>query len=330
MNDRELDDAVTGQACYNQEDEARTEPADSPGRSEAGRQGVDCGSQERDKTGRGQGAKAQAQRSAEERENLDTRLKAIRDHGDVAAHLLQDINIDRVTQGVLAERRCGEMYRHGNVGFIAHLRRIGSGKAQSRDFIFPVGFPIGQRQRNLLKYSAVMMDSCISRVWQRHVFCNDAVLIGIREAVNDKEQIFFRVWLSIERLQVPDFLKPRCNARERTVRIRGTGSSDAFGVVSSIGEDGKLVLVPNGCITRIDEGGNDVVECTPQIVYEVAHDKAEAVFREIARREKNRTPTAIWVDLADPDGVRLALIEDRQNLSLERFKVYARPCDLCG
>ena len=257
-------------------------------------------------------------------------LKRIHDHGDMVAGLTEYSNLDTVTQWLLAERWCAEEYAHGVVGVRLHLRRIRSCVTHARDFVLSVGFPLGSRNRNQFKNGSRRDERCLASLWNGHELRDDSVLVGIREPVYMDQRVNFRVWLSLKRLELPNFPQPVDNTGERPAWQGRFIGPDALGIFGLVREDGKLMLVTDGPGAGNDKRRYDVVESAPEVMYEVADDGAEceSYIREIGGRKINGHP-AVFVDLADPRSIRATLLHGGVEFSLERFKVYARPCDLC-
>lgn len=271
-------------------------------------------------------------REAQEKRGALEPLKSVDNSFDFVDHCIQRIRANRITERTLRERTCGELYHHGCFAFNLRLRRERRSEARPTYFSLSIGFPIGNGKR-LPFFENRSIDECygaISHMGYRR--SDNMVLVGVREFSNEIEGVAERVFLSMERLHPVQQVQAVDNARQ-------TFSGDCLQLVTSpnivtdfFDEDRELMLLGPPSLTFLDERGNDIVERTPEAMYQVANNNAELMFTDLAHRKVNDTP-AVFVDLTEAEFARCVLVHrpiGPMNFSQERFEVFARPCDLCA
>jgi len=264
------------------------------------------------------------------------RLKSLHNLGDVVAGGIYIAERNYETARLLTEGPCTEKYLHGNVALEVHIRRKRFGVSDASDFIFRFQFPTrGRLITNLLDDAFTWENMKRALLQVRQNLSDDTVLVGVGEAVHDVKGVAARVFLSVERLHVPNVLESNGNAAQWPLTSLFSWDSneivtDGFFVSVLRAENRKLVVVCEGDIAGPDKGGDDIVQSATQVVHYIAEDDAQAVFtRMVDLGQVDDIPPAIFVDLSDTAAIRIALCGNAVGFSLQGFRVFARPCDLC-
>lgn len=285
-------------------------------RSEVGDQQPETGDRNRpQRNGRASESQDEAQASKEVLE----RLKRVHDHGGMIARSLKEIEFRREALKMFSKFLCCEMYLHGNFALEVWVRGNGVGIPNPVDRKLLV-WPPFLRWNNLLVLNEVSRGKASLDGAHKGVIARDnSVLIGIGEVVDQEKRVVLRGAL-LERLHRLDLAEPVLNA--------GQHPWASFGVVPVIVKDRELVSGHEGRVTYLDERGNDVVQRRPEVMNQVSYDDAEARFIEIAREHYERIAFALLV-VINSGSVRLSLVDNRLNFTLQGSEVFVRPCDLC-
>ena len=265
------------------------------------------------------------------RDRVDVALEARENLKRVAHELAQVINVPPVHRvfRVLSESRCSQKWRHGKLAVKAKLSRKREGESNPSYFEVSIGETASAFKGFFFKQSpAVAPDMATYGSDGIKSFADEAVLVGIREPMDGKERMRFRVWLFVERLKVPDFVQAVDDTTEAALRKGRRFVPNPVAVFDLVSVDRELVVARNWYSTGDRESRNDIVESAPETLECVPCDQPESVAMRWKRNHPNVGPT-IWFDLADPHGVRVRLIDDSGEFSLVTFVVEARPCDLC-
>jgi hypothetical protein len=195
------------------------------------------------------------------------------------------------------------------------------------DMVLLVGLPIGTRRN----FSTLHEDSALDKPftltalnqWGKDGEC--PMLIGVRKFDYDPEGIRFRTWFSIERLKFPYLLKTESNIAKATIRQRAALCSDTRFVTGFGVEYRELMLRSERRKRRsIDQRRDDIVERGPQVVYDVADDGSEHIFRTIVRANEGITPT-VFIHFGNPKGVSVTVINGRLALLAEALQSVRAP-----
>jgi len=258
-------------------------------------------------------------------------LKEIHDLGDIIAENQQLARL-KTERRVLARECCQrDVYVEGKIGAIIRLSAVSADNLYPTDMMLLIGLPIGQRRQCHITQErpALYKPFALAALdqWGKDGEC--PVLVGIRELSYGPKGVVYRTWLSMERLEFPDFFETEANIAEAAIRQGAVLCSDTRFVTDFRLEDRELMLRrERGGRRSVNERRHDIVESGPQVVYEVADDSSERIFRSIVRANQGVTP-AVFVDWSDPNGVSVAVLDERACLSLKRLQVFARPFDLC-
>jgi hypothetical protein len=144
------------------------------------------------------------------------------------------------------------------------------------------------------------------------------------------EGILSRVWLEQVWLEVADQRRSVDHIAERAFGCGSVrGISDVLEVSRPILIDGELVPCGDGCGACLHERRDDVVECTPKVVYDIAQDDAEAWFLGLVGREDHVAPAGLWIDLRELHSIRARLSVGGLDgeFALQNFYVLDSACE---
>jgi hypothetical protein len=147
------------------------------------------------------------------------------------------------------------------------------------------------------------------------------MLIGIGEAIDQKEGVVARVWLTSVRLKLFDQPHPKGNTVEISAgygHFKSVG--DLASVVSLLDVGGESALDVGISLAGIGQGCHQIVECTPEVVHDVPYEDAESWFLRV-RDQSHITPAGLWIDLRKSDRIRTVLFEFGRKLSIQRVQM---------
>ncbi len=255
-------------------------------------------------------------------------LERIHDHADMVACLSKDSTLDSVCRFVPEWR---SLVDDGDPewAFYAEIASDGGVESHAVNHRLLIWKERGECG-DVFAFNDSSREPDVDRAERNRDLLSDLpMLVGIGEAVDMPEGVGSRIWLELVRLPLLDESDPVDNPLERASGGRSIGRvADSSQIVRFVGIDRELMVARQDNAGRgIHQGRDDVIECTPKIVYEVAHDDPESWFLW-ARDNEYLASASLWIDLRESDRVRAVLSKLVGQLSLQRFQVLKRPGDL--
>jgi len=264
---------------------------------------------------------------ASEAERLQS-LKEIRCHANIFAYESERSNVNRVFR-FSAESTGMEGQIWPSWYFCVQILRVRPAESEPVNYTLLVRRPARElRNYFLFQQGAVPeignLDRATRLCQERGCF---PMLVGVGESVDAPEGVAPWIWLAVVRLKLFNDVQAVNDPCQRATRLCGLRSADLVPVGAPVNEDRELVLHRELSAAGINQGGDDVVECRPQVVYHVAENDAEMRFFALVGDEDHIAPTGLFIDLTKPDRIRTVLRDARTRFSLKRLDVLDSPVD---
>ena len=258
-------------------------------------------------------------------------LEEINDHADMVAALVEHFTSDGKAPNVVSARTSGEQH-HDIDGAALRVKsgRKGLGDSNTAKFMLLARYrrPRIQVLPRFEHRSPRIRELEIRYFALEHLGHNLPVLVVIREVMYDPDGVAAGVsslFISVIWLQPLDFLEGLvADPLNRSCFFAGFAVDSDTPLVGLPRVVDRELLYSKYDPVRGRELRRYVVQCTPEIVYDITNEDPEMVLSKIAESDVEINPTCLWVNLRGPDAVRIVLMQYPADLFLEGFKVM--PC----
>ncbi len=247
-------------------------------------------------------------------------LKRVNDHADMVARLSERLDVTRVFR-FSTERAGAESCTYSDWSLCVEIVSNGRIEPEPANHVLLIRRPVRDLAHFLRLGQVPVIADLDGASWDCQEAGHFPVLVGVGEAVDMPEGILARVWLAVARLELLNLRQPAGDPAQAAAGVRGLSGANLGPIVLAAEEYREHVPRRELDAAGIGKGGDDVVECTPQVVYHVPKDDAEAWFRGLVGGENNIAPAGLLIDLTKPDRIRTVLCDDSRYFSLKRTQV---------